>query len=169
MWLSWAIVAKRLDAVINPHELEPVDFERFVKVHLESLAASLTNFRVEHLEKFEGRDGDYEIDVTARFEALGSKFLVLVECKRYKASNPIERELIQILHQKMQSLDAQKAIMYSTSNYRSGAVEFAQSHNIALVRVEYDQIYHEVKAFVGELKPKLVSPASGSIDRYLLS
>jgi restriction system protein len=151
----------------HPLDLEPAEFECFIKEHLESLAAKLKDFRVEHLEKLNGPDGDYVIDVIARFEALGVSFLVLVECKRYK-SIPIERELVQVLNQKKQSVAAHKAIMYTTSDYRDGAIEFARAHGIALVRIEYDQMNYAVKAWVGELKARLVSPEVGTLDRYLL-
>jgi restriction system protein len=131
------------------------------------MAASLTEFRAEHLEKLSSRDGDYVFDVTARFEALGVSFLVVVECKRYKTT-PIERELVQVLNQKKQSVAAHKAIMYTTSNYREGAIEFAKTHKIALVQIEFEQVNYAVKAWVGELKARVVFPESESLDKYLL-
>ena len=77
--------------MLDPLEITPEEFEIFVRRRLENQGADLKEFRTEHREVLTGVDGDYEIDVTARFEALGVSFLVLVECKRY-ASAPVERE-----------------------------------------------------------------------------
>lgn len=69
-----------------------------------------------------------------RFKVLGGvQFKTLVECKKHK--NPIKRELVQALHQKQQSLGANKAILVSTSAFQDGAIEFARVHGIALVRL----------------------------------
>jgi hypothetical protein len=61
------------------------------------------------------------------------EFLVLVEAKCHR--NPIKRELVQVLHQKLQSVSAQKAVLVSTAPFQSGALEFALAHGIALVTV----------------------------------
>ncbi|MDH4910194.1 restriction endonuclease [Xanthomonas axonopodis pv. ricini] len=47
----------------------------------------------------------------------------------------IRPSLVQALHQKQQSLGANKAILFSTSAFQEGAVEFARAHGIALVRL----------------------------------
>lgn len=65
--------------------------------------------------------------------ALNVDFLTLVECKRYRA--PVDREKVQALLSKMQSVGAQKGILFSTSGFQSGAIEFAQIHGIALVEL----------------------------------
>jgi Restriction endonuclease len=54
----------------------------------------------------EGRDGTYDFDATVRYELAGVAFLILVEAKLHK--NPIKRETVQVLHQKLQSVGAQK-------------------------------------------------------------
>jgi restriction system protein len=115
-------------------ELTPARFELQVKKWLESVATTLQSFSAIHQEQLQGADGEYSIDVTARFEALaGATFLVLVECKKHK--NPIKREVVQALHAKQQSVGAQKAMVVSTSAFQSGAVEYAAQHGIALVQV----------------------------------
>ena len=115
-------------------EISPRDFESQVKEWLESVSESVESFSATHLEKLSGVDGEYEIDVVARFRALGgASFLVLVECKKH--SNPIKRELVQALHAKQQSLGAQKGMLVSTANFQSGAKEYAQKHGIALVQI----------------------------------
>jgi restriction system protein len=122
---------KRFPAVPT---LTPDGFERQVKAWIESVAGPLESFNTKHLEDVSGADGDYTIDVTARFTAFGgASFLLLVECKRHK--NPIKREVVQILRDKLQSVGAQKAMVVSTSDFQSGAIEYAKIHGIALIQI----------------------------------
>ena len=115
-------------------EISPSAFEAQVEAWLESVSGPLESFSVTRLEKLAGMDGEYEIDVVARFKALGGAiFLVLVECKKH--SNPIKRELVQALHTKHISLGAQKSLLVSTSKFQSGAMEYAQKHGIGLVQI----------------------------------
>jgi restriction system protein len=83
----------------EPTELTPEQFEREVEKQIMEMGVSLSEFEVRRLEKISAADGIYEIDVTARFEALGASFLVLVECKHHK--NPIKREVVQILNDRL--------------------------------------------------------------------
>lgn len=115
-------------------EITPEQYELQVKTWLESVAGELDSFSASHREVLSGADGEYEMDVVVRFTALGGvQFTTLVECKKHK--NSIKRELVQALHQKQQSLGANKAILVSTSDFQKGAVEFAKAHGIALVRL----------------------------------
>jgi len=59
--------------------------------------------------------------------------LVLIECKYHK--NPIKREVVQVLLDKLRATGAQKGIVFSTVKFQKGAIEFAQAHGIALVMV----------------------------------
>jgi restriction system protein len=74
-----------------------------------------------------------KIDVTARFTALDTNFLVLIECKHHK--HPIKRDVIQVLRDRLESIGAQKGMVFSTVRFQSGAVEYAKAHNIALIKV----------------------------------
>ncbi|MCC8671700.1 restriction endonuclease [Xanthomonas arboricola] len=115
-------------------DITPEEYELQVKVWLESVGHELDSFSAAHREVLSSADGEYEIDVVVRFKALGGvQFKTLVECKKHK--DPIKRELVQALHQKQQSLGANKAILFSTSAFQDGAVEFALVHGIALVRL----------------------------------
>src|ERR1700730_2937621 len=60
-------------------------------------------------------------------------FLVLVECKHEKRKT--ERQDVQILHTKIQSLGAQKGMIFSTAGFQEGAVQYAELHGIALVQI----------------------------------
>lgn len=113
--------------------LTPEQFELGVKEMLDAAAGQLDSFEARHRELLPGTDGSYEIDITVRFHALGVQFLVLVECKYRKAS--IKREVIQVLHDRLRSTGAHKAILFSTSPFQSGAVAYARKHGIALVRI----------------------------------
>jgi len=131
----------------NPRDLTPVEFEQFVRDLLDQKGMGLEEYHSAHLEKIEANDGVFEFDVTARFRALGSEFLVVVECKRWKA--PIEREQVQALEQKRQSVHAQKAMLFSTSNFRKGAIGFAKAHGIALIVVEKHDLFWEYSRCLG--------------------
>jgi restriction system protein len=119
----------------DPIRITPEDFERQVRCRLEAAGAELEAFKVTHREKLAGSDGVYEIDVTARFSALGANFVVLVECKHQ--ASPIKRDVVQVLHARVQSLGAHKGMLFATSTFQKGAVEYAKEHGIALVRVTY--------------------------------
>ena len=60
--------------IFDPVQLTPEEFERQVERMLRANGVGLRDFRVEHLEHIEAEDGTYEIDVTARFDALGADF-----------------------------------------------------------------------------------------------
>lgn len=118
---------------IDPVTLTPREFELLVQGILDAAAGSLVNYRSEHLAPLPGGDGEYIIDVAASFSAFGAEFVVLVECKHQ--ARPVERQAVQVLHSKLQSLGAQKAMLFATSGFQSGAVEYAAAHGIALVEV----------------------------------
>ncbi len=94
-----------------------------------------------------GVDGEYDFDATVRFSMGGMNFLVLAEAKRHK--NPVKRELVQVLNDKLRSVGAQKAVMISTAPYQSGALEYAKVHGIALVTVTEGRFTYETKAAYG--------------------
>src|SRR4051812_44422958 len=101
--------------------ISPEDFELRVKRYVElSAEGRLENFRAVHREIVSSSDGDYEIDITARFRALEVTFLVLIECKYH--FHPIKRETVQVLHAKLASAGAQKGILFSTSTFQKGAI-----------------------------------------------
>lgn len=118
----------------NVADITPDAFERQVRAWLESVSCNLESFSATHLEKLTGADGEYEIDIVARFRALaGARFVVLVECKKHKA--PIKREVVQILRDKLVSVGGHKAIVVSTAGFQNGARDYARTHGIALVQL----------------------------------
>jgi restriction system protein len=151
-------------------KITSVQFELQVKGFLESTSGKLEEFKTEHRESIEGPDGTYEIDITARFRILGAKFLVLVECKHHK--NRISRDYVQVLHAKQVSLGAQKAMLFSTSGFNEGAVNYALQHGIALVQLASGETLYFTKS--GNRTPLpdsppsyvgwLLSPHDGAVD-----
>ena len=126
-------------------QMTPENYEIAVKNVMAAKGQELTDFRVEHKEILKGTDGEYELDVTARFTVFeGANFLILIECKHHK--NPIKRELVQVLHNKLLSVGGHKAMMFTSSRFQRGAIEFAQIHGISLIYFAHSQMNYAVKA-----------------------
>jgi len=117
----------------NPIALSPSDFELAVKGILDGAGITLSEYESSHLESISGTDGEYVIDVTVRFSALGADFLVLIECKCEKRKT--ERQDVQVLHSKMQAIGGQKGMLFSTGGFQQGAIEYGDVHGIALVQI----------------------------------
>ena len=127
------VVSPIMTTFNDPISLSPKEFERKVQRILKASGTELSNFRTIHREKLSSSDGVYEIDVTARFSALGANFVVLVECKHQK--NPVKREVVQVLHDRIQSLGAHKGMLFATTTFQKGAIEYAMKHGIALIQI----------------------------------
>ena len=125
-------------------DMTPAEFEAFVAEVLEAASPGLENYEVRAHEVIRGVDGEYDFDATVRFSVLGMDYLLLVEDKRHK--DPIKREQLQPLHQKLQSVGAQKAVMISTAPFQRGAIVFAKTHGIALVMVSEGRFTFETRA-----------------------
>lgn len=132
--------------------LNPTEFEQLVVAHLRGLGQPLRQFEIQHRRQLSGPDGEFEIDAVATFEALGVEFIVLVECKHHK--NPIKREVVQVLADKVGSVRAHKGVLFSTAAFQSGAVELAASRRLALVHFTEGGPIYETKAAFGPQGPK---------------
>lgn len=142
--------------------LTPREFEVFVKRLLEQEGVGLAGFQAIHQDEIAAPDGSYKFDATARFEALGVDFLVLIECKHQR--RPVEREVLEVLHDKLGSVDAQKAMVFSTSGFQRGAVTYARKHRIALVQIVDGRSVHKAKAFNVKLRyPKWLPAHVGQL------
>ena len=116
--------------------LAPIEFEKYCYDFLNGYAQNegLQDFKITHNKRIKASDGRYQIDVYAEFTAMGSRFKVLCECKKYK--NRVNRDKVAILHRKLESIGAQKGILISTSDFQSGAVEYGKAHGISLIKAE---------------------------------
>lgn len=113
--------------------ISPEDYELYVKDWFDGLGYKLKSYSSKLNNKLIADDGKYEIDIDITYEALDVEIHVLIECKRY--SSNIKRELVQLLHQKIQSLGAHKGILCSTSDFQKGALEYAKIHGIACIQI----------------------------------
>lgn len=114
-------------------KISPTDFERLIHSYLINLGKDLRKFKSTHNEKIERYDGTYQIDIYAEFEALVGQIKVLIECKRYKEK--VKRETVQLLNDKIRSIGANKGMIFTTSGFQTGAIDYAKEHGIALVRI----------------------------------
>ncbi len=129
----------------RPAAVTPQEYEKQVVNWLESSGAELCQFKVNNLKHLSGDSGDYEFDAVAEFVILqGAKIVVLIECKRY--SRPVERDHLMTLWAKLQDVNAQKAMMFSTCGFQSGALEYAKSKNIATVTFVEGKSLYETKS-----------------------
>ncbi|WP_432956952.1 restriction endonuclease [Micromonospora haikouensis] len=143
-----------------PAEITPARFEAFVADELLGSAGPEVDGLVVKLhDKVAGPDGSYDLDATARYRFAGLAFLVVVEAKLHR--NPIKRELVQVLYQKVQSIGAHKGVMVATAPYQSGAVAFARAHGIALVTVVEGRFAFVHRAPGTVTHPKLVAYVEG--------
>ena len=121
----------------NPGEsanLTPEKFEKQVVDWLQAVGHTLDKFKVTHRKNLSGHGGDYEFDAVVECTVLcGAQLTILVECKRH--SRPIEREKIISIYGKLRDIEANKAMVFSTSGFQSGAIRYATSKKIALVTV----------------------------------
>ncbi|MBC8997830.1 restriction endonuclease [Pseudomonas sp. N40(2020)] len=149
----------------NPNlEITATEFEFLVRDWILKQGGELTSLEVKHDVKVEAYDSTYQIDVLAKFQAFaGAEFIVLIECKKYR--NAVERELVQVLHDKVRSLGAHKGMLFTTSGFQSGAIKYATAHGIALVSiVDGAATYHTRSAIAVDAKP----PAWLNLPKFAL-
>lgn len=116
----------------NPIDVTPKEYEKQVVSWLTATDGLLADFSVQHLKKISGSSGEYVIDAVARFEIFdGAIITVLIECKRLK--RPVERDVVMTLKSKMQESGSHKGIIFSTSGFQRGAIDYAAKHGVALI------------------------------------
>lgn len=132
----------------NPQQsldVTPAEYEQQVVEWLRATGVSLMRFDVRHLEHLRGAGGDYEFDAVAEFSILeGARVALLIECKRY--SKPVEREKLLALWAKLQDVKAHKALIFSTSGFQSGALEYASAYGIATVTFIEGKALYQTRA-----------------------
>lgn len=144
---------------LNPYRefvasITPTEFEKYCMEVLKAYAEAehLTGFTIEHNVNIPADDGIYQIDIYAKFVAMGVEFNVITECKRY--TNPISREKVAVLADKVKSLGAHKGILISTSGFQSGAYEYAKKHGIALLQIIDGNVMHMVNVCIPETEER---------------
>jgi hypothetical protein len=100
-------------------------FESFVT----ELYRSDPNLVVEHDVTETGKSGaKRQTDVKITHQVLMHKYVTLVECKRWKEK--IDRSRIDVLASSVEDLGASKGVMFTTSGYEEGAVQYAKAKGI---------------------------------------
>jgi len=145
-------------------KIDGATFERLVLDLLAEAGRDLPGFRIEHQDLVPAPDGQYRIDITARFRQLGVEFLVLVECKDH--ARPVEREDVQVLVDKKRATGAQKAIFFATNGFQKGALEYARVHGVALVRVLEGSFMYETRS-AHQSGPRPAPPPWANIQPFV--
>jgi len=113
--------------------ISPAEFETLIKSWFESVGHTMESFEAANLETLRGDDGEYTFDVTIRFKAFqGAQFLVLVECKKHK--NPIKREVIQVLRDRVRAVGGHKGFVVATTSFQSGPLNTLKSMALRLCK-----------------------------------
>lgn len=126
-------------------DITPTDFEKYVKSLFEKFKNEIKDFEILHDVKEKTNDGEYQIDIKITYEFLGAEHIILVECKKHK--NPIKRETIQILKDKIERIGAHKGILVSTAEFQKGALDYSKVHGISLANIVDGKLTYSVKSF----------------------
>lgn len=136
----------------NSVDITPDEYERQVVALLRNLGSSLVDFHIDHLHRLTGAGGEYEFDGIAKFTVFeGAKIVVLVECKRHTKS--VKRDVIMIMHAKLNDVGAHKGIIFSTSGFQRGALEYASTYGIATVTFIDGKMLYETRDAGSSGKP----------------
>jgi restriction system protein len=146
-----------------PATLTPTEFEQTVLAWLRKCGQGRDgNAKAEHLGVVAGAGGEYKIDVLAQISIFGGAIVViLVECKHQQ--RPVEREDVMVVEAKLRDVSAHKGILFSTSGFQKGAIEYASAHGIATVAVVNGTLLYETKG--GGFEPP-TPPSWARLDRF---
>ncbi len=137
---------------IQPVEISPTEYEKQVVEWLKASTPGSPEVDVRHLERVQGAGGEYEIDAVVEMEILGgSRLVILVECKRYRS--PVKRDVVMVLEAKLRDAAAHKGIVFSTSGFQSGALEYAASRGIATVTLQDGRTSYHTRAHGQQATP----------------
>jgi len=145
-----------------PVEISPTDFEKQVTVWLQRAGREQgVSFKATHQGIANGHGGSYAIDVLLEIILLGGSCVqVLVECKHQK--RPVERDEVIVLEGKLRDVGGHKGMLFSTSGFQSGAIEYAAARGIATVTVVAGECLYETRA----AGPTAAPPPWAQFDRF---
>ena len=115
---------------LNPLEITPEEYERTVLDWLRQNEQDQV-VTLLHREVVKGGGGDYQIDVTAELTIFGATLRILIECKKWR--RPVERDHMLAFAMKVQDTGSHKGMMFATSGFQKGAIDFAATRGIATV------------------------------------
>lgn len=97
---------------------------------------------ISHKKKLTSLRGNtYEVDLTYLFSMFDIQYLTIVECKHWDSF--VTREKIGYFKSILEDLNAHKGIVFTTKGFQKGAIAFAKSNGIGLIKITNDN-YFEV-------------------------
>lgn len=93
-----------------------------------------------------------QFDVTVRFKFGLHDYLTVIECKNYSKKIPVEK--IDALATKARDVNANKAIIVSSSGYQAGCFDVANRHGIKLLSLN-EKIKTNIKELIADVTPAL--------------
>jgi hypothetical protein len=105
---------------------------------------------VHHQQKYTSSAGNaYKIDLSYTFTLFDIKYLTLIECKYWNHS--VTREKVGYFKSILDELKVHKGIIVTTKGFQSGAITYAQSQNIGLVKITNDKYFDTWSHFDGAI------------------
>jgi HJR/Mrr/RecB family endonuclease len=129
-------IAKLADNPVGLMELSPRKFEELVA---ELLIRENMHIRLTRKTK------DGGIDIFAEVDTILGRHLYLVECKRYAKTNPVGVSIVRSLYGVVESQNATKGIIITTSNFTRGSKTFSDSHKNRMDLKNYDSLVNWLK------------------------
>ena len=128
-----------------PAEITPTEFEELVLTWLRRCGSGDNQqIDAEHSGVIQGVGGAYKIDVLVKLTIFsGAVVAVLVECKHQV--RPVERADVMVLEGKLRDVGAHKGMLFSTSGFQKGALQYAAARGIATVAVVSGKWLYETK------------------------
>jgi len=127
-----------------------------------ALILSVSGFRVDIEKRLEGARGTVEVDVYGEEEVAGRKYVVVCECKHWKANIP--QSVIHGFRTILSDLGANLGYIITTSDFQSGSFAASKSSNVKLLTWEDFQNEFEASWY-----PKAVDEVNGLLDGGMLS
>jgi restriction system protein len=133
-------------------EITPKEYERQVLEWVEGSEDRISDVQVSQRDLVEGDSGEYEIDVHAELSLFqGAQLKVLIECKRW--SHPVPRDELLTLKGKLEDIGAHKGMMFTTSRFQRGALNYAKTEGIAAVEFKSGGASYQTKYIADSWPP----------------
>ncbi|WP_053002287.1 restriction endonuclease [Kordia jejudonensis] len=108
------------------------DYETFARdIYQELLAQDGLTVKVLHNQVIQGKAAKHQIDVFWEFDFAGVKHKVAIECKNY--SNNVSIGKVRDFKSIIEDIGNTNGIIVTTKGFQSGAIEFAEHHEIQLI------------------------------------
>lgn len=105
---------------------------------------------VHHQKSYTSSAGNtYKVDIAYSFTLFDIQYLTLVECKYWNSS--VTREKVGYFKSVLDELKANKGIIVTTRGFQSGAITYAQSQNIGLIKISNDKYFDTWSHFDGAI------------------